>query len=185
MSDWRKAFERLSPPGEEPAISTRRDTDKRDNSDKSPAERQPEPLDKQTDPPFVASVPFVTPALSRKERTSADPAGPSTPGPDNNQSASAISPPKPHQRFRQGALPGDPPAPVVAPEATRTLVILELAGAAPRLTPDGRLELTRPSHVSPELRATAQLHQGDIAALLRYRATLEERWPAEPLPPPP
>ena len=87
---------------------------------------------------------------------------------------------------RPGALPDDLPAPVVDPEASHTLVILELAGAQPSLQPDGRWRLAHPEHVSPELRAAALLHQDDICALLVYRALLEKRWPveAEPLPPP-
>jgi hypothetical protein len=88
--------------------------------------------------------------------------------------------------FKPGVCPGDPPAPVVDPEASRTLVILELAGARPTLRPDGQWGLGRPEHASPELRAAAQLHQDGISALLVYRASLEKHWPveAEPLPPP-
>jgi hypothetical protein len=92
-------------------------------------------------------------------------------------------PPKP-RLTRPGVCPGDPPAPVVDPEATRTLVILELAGAGPYPTPDGNLALAHPERVTPEERAAAQRHAGDIAALLDYRALLERLWPvtAEPLP---
>jgi hypothetical protein len=105
-------------------------------------------------------------------------------------SAEAVAPvaeatPKP-RITRPGVCPGDPPAPVVDPEATRTLVVLELAGAGPHPTPDGRLALAHPERVTPEERATAQRYAGDIAALLAYRARLEQLWPvtAEPLPPP-
>jgi hypothetical protein len=80
---------------------------------------------------------------------------------------------------RNGRLvcPGDPPAPVVDPEASRTLTILELAGTCPALRPDGVLDLAHPEHASPELRAAAHHHQADIAALLACRSLLEERWP--------
>lgn len=93
------------------------------------------------------------------------------------------TPPRP-RRTRPGALPGDPPAPIVDPSATRTLVILELAGAAPRLGPDGRLTLDHPQSVSPDLRAAATLYQDDIVAILEYRALMEATFPvtAEPLP---
>jgi hypothetical protein len=96
----------------------------------------------------------------------------------------ATATPKP-RLTRPGVCPGDPPAPVVDPAATRTLVILELAGAGPYPTPDGNLALAHPERVTPEERAAAQRHAGDIAALLAYRARLERLWPvtAEPLPP--
>jgi hypothetical protein len=94
------------------------------------------------------------------------------------------APPKP-RITRPGVCPGDPEAPVVDPEATRVLCILELAGAAPRLTPAGQLVLANPEQVSPELRAAAREHQDDITAILEYRALLERLFPvaAEPLPP--
>jgi hypothetical protein len=83
---------------------------------------------------------------------------------------------------RPGVCPGDPPAPIVDPEASRVLTILELAGAEPGLQPAGRLELAHPERASPDLRAAAQHHQADIAAMLTYRTGLEKRWPvtAEP-----
>ena len=86
------------------------------------------------------------------------------------------APPKPRPS-RRGALPGDPPAPVVDPEASRTLVILELADTQPCLQRDGQLGLAHPERASPDLRAAARLHQADIEATLRYRALLEQRWP--------
>ena len=97
----------------------------------------------------------------------------------------AKAPPRP-RLTRPGVCPGDPPAPVVDPEAARTLVILELASTQPGLRPDGQLGLAHPQRASPDLRAAAQRHQADICALLSYRAMLEKRWPvaAEPLPPP-
>lgn len=102
-------------------------------------------------------------------------------------SAKATSPPTEAPRnTRPGAFPGDPVAPVVLPEAIRILTILELAGTQPSLRSDGSLVLAHPNRVSPELRDDAQRHAADIAALLRYRALLEELWPvtAQPLPPP-
>jgi hypothetical protein len=78
---------------------------------------------------------------------------------------------------RPGALPGDPSPPVVEPEATRTLIVLELAGAEPGLRSDGQLGLAHPERVSPKERATALQHKADIVALLSYRALLEQRWP--------
>jgi hypothetical protein len=86
---------------------------------------------------------------------------------------------------RPGAMPGDPPAPRVHPDTSRSLTILELAGAGPHLTADGRLEITHPTRVTPTELAIAQLHQADIARLLRYRELLERLFQvtAEPMPP--
>ncbi len=116
-------------------------------------------------PPAQAPAPALAPMLP-----------PATPH-------AAEAAPKP-RRTRLGVCPGDPPAPVVDPKASRTLVILELAGARPRLLPDGGLELAHPEHASPELRAAARLHQHDICALLVYRALLEECRPVEAEAPP-
>jgi hypothetical protein len=98
--------------------------------------------------------------------------------------AATEAPPTPRPT-RPGVCPGDPPAPVVDPQASRILAVLELAAVQPGLTPDGQLALAHPERVSPDLRAAAQLHQDDICALLAYRALLEELWPitAEPLTP--
>jgi hypothetical protein len=97
----------------------------------------------------------------------------------------AKAPPRPRRTHPSVCL-GDPPTPIVDPEAARTLCILELADAEPGLCPDGQLGLAHPERASPDLRATAQLHRDDICALLAYRALLEKRWPieVEPLPPP-
>ena len=65
-------------------------------------------------PPAQAPAPALAPMLP-----------PATPH-------AAEAAPKP-RRTRLGVCPGDPPAPVVDPKASRTLVILELAGARPRL----------------------------------------------------
>jgi hypothetical protein len=93
--------------------------------------------------------------------------------------------PPAQRQTRPGALRGDPPAPVVDPDASRCLCIMELAGAAPRLTPDGRLELAHPERVTAAERATALQHGTDIAALLRYRDLMEQLFQvtAEPMPP--
>jgi hypothetical protein len=95
-------------------------------------------------------------------------------------------PPPTPRPTRPGVCPGDPPAPAVDPDASRTLTILELAGAHPSLQPDGTLVLAHPERASSDLRAEARQHQDDICALLAYRALLEQLWPvtAEPLPPP-
>jgi hypothetical protein len=170
MSEWRKAFERLSPPGEEPASARGRARDKADFTDKTHTERQ-------ANPSSVSTVSFVTTTPSRAEKAADAPADPPTPESDNNHSASATPPPKPPRRFRPGALPGDPPTPIVDPEATRVLCILELAGAAPRLTPDGTLELARPELVTPETRAAVREHQDDLIATLTYRYLLEATFP--------
>lgn len=78
---------------------------------------------------------------------------------------------------RPGALPGDPAAPLIDPEASRSLCILELAAAGPYLTADSRLKLTHPERVTAEERATAQRHAADIAALLSYRELIEHHRP--------
>ena len=88
----------------------------------------------------------------------------------------AKAPPRP-RLTRPGVCPGDPPAPVVDPAATRVLIILELAGAAPCLASDDRLGLAHPERVSAELRAAATLHQDDIEAILAYRRLLEITFP--------
>jgi hypothetical protein len=95
----------------------------------------------------------------------------------------AEAPPKP-RRTRPGICPGDPPTAVVDPESTRILVICELAGAAPRLGPDGRLTLGHPQRVSDDMRAAATLHRGDIEAILAYRRLLEITFPVTGEPPP-
>jgi hypothetical protein len=83
-------------------------------------------------------------------------------------------PPPPRPATRPGALKDDPPAPVVDPDASCSLTVLELAGAGPHLTADGRLEITHPTRVTPAELATAQQHQAGISALLRYRELMEQ-----------
>jgi hypothetical protein len=85
---------------------------------------------------------------------------------------------------RPRVCPGDPPAPIIAAEATRLLVIAEISGANPRLTPDGILELARAEMVTAETRAAVREHQDDITAILEYRALLERLFPVEAKPPP-
>ena len=107
------------------------------------------------------------------------PTPPAPPPPGAALPATAPGPETPPARplTKSGALLGDPPVPVVDPEAAHTLVILELAGAQPGMRPHGQLGLAHPERASADLRAAAQLHQGDIAALLGYRALLEQLWP--------
>jgi hypothetical protein len=100
-----------------------------------------------------------------------------TGAPSAEAAAPAVEAPPRPRLTRPGALPGDPPAPVVDAEATRVLTILELAGAAPSLGPDGRLELAHPERVSADLRAAVALHQDHIEAILEYRALLKRLFP--------
>jgi hypothetical protein len=125
--------------------------------------------------------------LSNKATTPAGPDPPAAPAPAATppEAETPPAPPPPRPATRPGVLPGDPPAPVVDPVATRTLIVLELAGAGPHLTADGRLELAHPERVTAAERATAQQHAADIAALLAYRELLERLFQvaAEPMPP--
>jgi hypothetical protein len=104
--------------------------------------------------------------------------------PNADAAAPAAKAPKRPRLTRPGVCPSDPPAPVVDPESTRILVICELAGAAPHLGPDGRLTLGHPQRVSDDMRAAATLHQGDMEAILEYRALLERLFPVSAEPPP-
>jgi hypothetical protein len=103
--------------------------------------------------------------------------------PSEEAAAPAAKAPPTPRLTRPGALPGDAPAPIVDPAATRLLTILELAGVAPRLTPDGQLELASPELVTPETRAAVREHQDDIIAILDYRRLLEIAFPVTGEPP--
>lgn len=114
----------------------------------------------------------------------APPAAPAATTPEAEASPEPAPPTKPPRRYRPGAMPGDPPAPIVEPETTRILVILELAGAGPGLRPDGTLTIAHAERVSADCLTATRLHKDDIAAILTYRAELERLFLVcgEPLP---
>ena len=184
MSEWRKAFERLSPPGASPASSRERGRDKADKTDKNPSERQAvRPRGSRTRVLSVLSLLSRLRPLERRKLADV-PAAP--------RRLSLIATRARVSRRRRSPLGASAPArcqaiqphPLSKPRPPRILVILELAGAAPRLGPDGRLTLGHPQCVSDDMRAAATLHQDDIEAILEYRALLDACSRSPPLDPP-